>query len=341
MVQPFFLTLRTFLLMKQYNSDELTALVQEYIRELNYVKEPKGLYEPIKHVLDLGGKRIRPVLLLLAYNLWKEDVSNALAPAAAVEVFHNFTLLHDDLMDGADLRRNQPTVHKKWNPNTAILSGDMMLIMAYQWMVESCPADRLGAVMEAFIQVSGEVCEGQQWDMDFEHRNDVEVSDYMEMIRLKTSVLLAASLKIGAILAGATSADAQHLYDFGIRMGLAFQLQDDWLDVYADSKVFGKKIGGDIVANKKTFLLLSARQQLTGQDKVELERWIASPSFEREEKVQAVTALYEKAGISTLCQQRIAEIYRSGFSFLDRVTVSPEKKQYLCAYVESLMNRIV
>ena len=230
-------------------SDELFEKVNTFIEKLPYNREPKSLYEPIQYVLSLGGKRIRPVLMLLGYNLWKDDPERILMPAVAIETYHNYTLLHDDLMDNADKRRGNVTVHKKWDPNTAILSGDSMLVVAYQRMA-SVDKDKLKPVLDLFTETALEIGEGQQYDMDFEHRNDVTEDEYIEMIRLKTSVLLACSLKIGAILAGAPVSDAEALYKFGEQIGLAFQLQDDLLDVYGDPKVFGKEIGGDIMCNK-------------------------------------------------------------------------------------------
>ena len=256
--------------MKQLDSEELMKRIHAYIEQLSYSREPKGLYDPIEYVLALGGKRLRPVLMLLAYNLYREDVESIFSQAAGIETYHNFTLLHDDLMDNADMRRGKPVVHKKWNENTAILSGDAMLILSYQFMMNQCPPEHVQEVMEIFGRTALEVCEGQQWDMEFESRNDVTVGEYIEMIRLKTSVLLAAALKIGAVLGGASSADAQKLYDFGIRMGLAFQLQDDYLDVYGNPAVFGKKIGGDILCNKKTYMLITALEQAKGENREEL-----------------------------------------------------------------------
>lgn len=327
--------------MIQYDSRELTKMVQMYIDELNYVKEPTHLYEPIKYVLGLGGKRIRPVLTLLAYNLFKADIEAAFAPAVAIETFHNFTLLHDDLMDRADLRRNKPTVHKKWDDNTAILSGDMMLILAYQWMAENVPTEVLKPIIAEFTKVSGEVCEGQQYDMDFETRSNVSVDEYMEMIRLKTSVLLAAALKIGALLGGAPARDAALLYEFGIKMGIAFQLQDDYLDVYANDGQFGKMVGGDILNNKKTFMLLKALQNASEQDRDELQRWIDEDGADAEEKVKAVTAIYNRTGIPDLCKNEIKRFYEEGLQLLAQVAVDEEKKMNLRTYVESFMNRNV
>ena len=271
--------------MKQLDSEELMKRIHAYIEQLSYSREPKGLYDPIEYVLALGGKRLRPVLMLLAYNLYREDVESIFSQAAGIETYHNFTLLHDDLMDNADMRRGKPVVHKKWNENTAILSGDAMLILSYQFMMNQCPPEHVQEVMEIFGRTALEVCEGQQWDMEFESHNDVTVSEYIEMIRLKTSVLLAAALKIGAVLGGASSADAQKLYDFGIQMGLAFQLQDDYLDVYGNPAVFGKKIGGDILCNKKTYMLITALEQAKGENREELLRWLNAAEFVPEERL--------------------------------------------------------
>ena len=240
-----------------YLPNQLSQRINQYIKELAFSRKPQGLYNPIEYVLSPGGKRIRPVLMLMAYNLYRDDVEAIFDPATAIEVYHNYTLLHDDLMDRADMRRGKATVHKVWNDNAAILSGDAMLVLAYQYMAR-VKTDCLKPVMDLFSQTALEICEGQQLDMEFETRHDVAEEEYIEMIRLKTSVLLAASLKIGALLGGASSADANALYDFGMHMGVAFQLKDDWLDVYGDPAVFGKKIGGDILCNKKTYMLIQA-----------------------------------------------------------------------------------
>lgn len=325
--------------MEQLSSEQLLVKVQEFIAKSDYAREPMGMYDPIKYVLDLGGKRLRPVLMLLAYNLYREDVDSILWQATGIETYHNFTLLHDDLMDKADMRRKKPTVHKKWNENTAILSGDAMLILSYRFMMEHCPDDKVQAVMQVFGQTALEVCEGQQWDMEFETRMDVTVNEYIEMIRLKTSVLLAAALKIGAILGGASETDATRLYDFGIRMGLAFQLQDDYLDVYGDPAVFGKKIGGDILCNKKTYMLITALEKAEGELKAELMKWIAATGYEPAKKIVAVTDIYNKVGIAGLCKERIEAYYQDGLHLLDAVDVEASLKRNLHDFVFSLMNR--
>lgn len=317
----------------------MQGLFHVYMEKLAYMRDPKGLYEPIEYVLAIGGKRIRPLLLLLAYNLYKEDVEAVFSQAAALETYHNFTLLHDDLMDKADKRRGKPTVHKRWNENTAILSGDAMIILAYQFLMKDCPTQYVKPVMEVFLQTALEVCEGQQWDMEFEHRNDVSVDEYIEMIRLKTSVLLAGSLKIGAILGGASEEDARKLYDFGIQIGLAFQLQDDYLDVYGDPKVFGKNIGGDILCNKKTFMLITAFEQADAGTRTELMHWITAGDYMPEQKIAAVTAIYNKEKIGELCQKKIEDYYGQGMRLLEQVQVPQENKRHLLDFVVGLMHR--
>ena len=325
--------------MKQLDINQLIETVNTYIKNLSYSREPERLYAPIEYVLDLGGKRLRPVLMLLAYNLYKEDVEAILSQAAGIETYHNFTLLHDDLMDNAEVRRGKPVVHRKWNANAAILSGDAMLILSYQFMLNACPADKIKEVMEVFGTTALEICEGQQYDTDFEQRNDVTEEEYLEMIRLKTSVLLAASLKIGAILGGASSEDAEKLYDFGVKMGLAFQLQDDYLDVYGDPTVFGKKIGGDILCNKKTYMLINAYALSTGDTKRELKEWIETEEFVPEEKIKAVTAIYNKVGIANLCMERINKYYDEGLAILDSVSVPSELKDNMRTFVAKLVDR--
>lgn len=325
--------------MEQFSSKEIQERIHAYIGALDYVREPKGLYDPIEYVLAMGGKRLRPVLLLMAYNLFKDDVESVYPQAAAIETYHNFTLLHDDLMDKADLRRGKPTVHKKWDENTAILSGDAMLILAYRFMMQECPLQYVHEVMDVFTRTALEVCEGQQWDMEFEKRMDVTVPEYIEMIRLKTSVLLAGALQIGAILGGASQEDAKKLYDFGIRSGLAFQLQDDYLDVYGDPAVFGKKIGGDILCNKKTFMLITALKEADGDTRDELERWITAGTYDPSEKIAAVTAIYNKVGVGDICREQIGRYYEEGIALMEQVSVETSRKKNLLDFVLSLMDR--
>lgn len=326
--------------MKTYTASQLLDKINVYLEQMPYMRPPKGLYEPIAYELSLGGKRIRPVLMLMAYQLYKEDVERILPQAAGLETYHNHTLLHDDVMDKADMRRNKPTVHNVWNENTAILSGDAMLILAYRLMAD-CPQEKLAEVLRVFTETTMEICEGQQWDMEFETRMDVKVDEYVEMIRLKTSVLLAAALKIGAYLADAPAEDAQLLYDFGVKMGLAFQFQDDWLDVYGDPKVFGKNIGGDILCNKKTYMLITALEQANEEQRQELERWLEVVDYVPAEKIAAVTALYNEIGVGKRCEEKVEAFYAEGLAVLDQVSASPERKEALKAFACSLMNRKV
>lgn len=319
---------------------QLQSQVNTYIAELDYSRPPVGLYAPIEYVLSLGGKRIRPLLMLMAYNMYKDDVETILPLAIGIETYHNYTLLHDDLMDKADMRRGKETVHKRWNENAAILSGDTMLVLAYKMMAR-CKGEYLKEVLDLFTETALEIGEGQQYDMEFENRQDVTVEEYLEMIRLKTSVLLAASLKIGAILGGASSKDADCLYDFGIRLGLAFQLQDDYLDVYGDPKVFGKKIGGDILCNKKTYMLINALQLANEEQRKELLYWVNVEDCNAEEKIKAVTALYDAIGIKQLCNNKIEDYFLQAKNCLEQVALPLEKKTLLNEYAFSLMGRKV
>lgn len=312
--------------------------VNDFIDHLPYDRRPSSLYDPIEYVLSLGGKRIRPVLMLLAYNLYRENPESILMQAVALETYHNYTLLHDDLMDNADMRRGHDTVHKKWDANKAILSGDSMLVLAYQRM-QQCDARHLQAVLEVFTETALEIGEGQEYDMAFETRNDVTEEEYIEMIRLKTSVLLACAVQIGAILADAPEEDVKNLYKFGEQLGLAFQLQDDLLDVYGDSAVFGKAIGGDIVSNKKTYMLINAVNRATPEQRKELMRWIEAKDFDRTEKVRAVTSLYDQIGIRQLCEQKINYYFDECRRCLAKVNISDERKQQLLAYTDEMMKR--
>lgn len=320
------------------NADQILKLVNDYLVQLPYDRRPASLYEPIRYVLSMGGKRIRPVLMLLSYNLFKEDPETILMPACALETYHNYTLLHDDLMDNADLRRGHATVHKKWNANTAILSGDSMLVLAYQRM-QQCSSDKMAEVLALFTETALEIGEGQEYDMAFEHRDDVSEEEYIEMIRLKTSVLLACALKIGAILAGASKEDADNLYRFGEQIGLAFQLQDDFLDVYGDTRVFGKAIGGDITSNKKTFMLINALNHANEEQRRQLESWIGATEFDRDEKVAAVTRLYNEIGIDRMAQDKIAYYFEQSRKYLQAVSVDESRKAELAAYAQRMMNR--
>lgn len=319
-------------------SDEILGIVNDYIQHMPFDRKPVSLYEPIRYVLSMGGKRMRPVLMLLAYNLFKDDPQSILSSACALETYHNYTLLHDDLMDNADLRRGHETVHKKWDANTAILSGDSMLVLAYKLMAD-CRQDKLKEVLDIFTETALEIGEGQQYDMDFENRMDVREDEYIEMIRLKTSVLLACALKIGAVLADAGAADADRLYSFGEKIGLAFQLQDDFLDVYGDTKVFGKAIGGDIVSNKKTYMLINAFLRADEEQKAELTRWVEAKEFDEQEKIAAVTRLYNAIGIDRLAEHKIESYFNEGLKCLDAVSIDADRKQMLVEYVYKLMKR--
>ena len=319
-------------------SKEILKKINDFIDQLPYERKPQSLYDPVKYVLSIGGKRVRPVLMLLAYNMYKEDPERILMSACALETYHNYTLLHDDLMDNADVRRGVPTVHRKWDANTAILSGDSMLVLAYHRMLQ-CDADKQPEVMSLFTETALEIGEGQQYDMEFENRNDVTEAEYIEMIRLKTSVLLACALKIGAILAGASSEDADNLYKFGEQIGLAFQLQDDLLDVYGDPKVFGKAVGGDITCNKKTYMLINAFQRANDNQRAELERWVTAKDFDRNEKVAAVTDIYNQIGIRQICEEKINYYFEESKKYLAKVNVADERKQILRQYTAEMMKR--
>ena len=319
-------------------SNDILKSVNDFLDQLPYDRQPQSLYDPIRYVLSIGGKRIRPVLMLMAYNLYKEEPEQILMPACGLETYHNYTLLHDDLMDNADLRRGHETVHKHWNANKAILSGDSMLVLAYQRMAQ-VPAEKLADVLDCFTETALEIGEGQEYDMAFETRNDVTEDEYIEMIRLKTSVLLACATKIGAILADAPQQDVESLYRFGEQLGLAFQLQDDLLDVYGDPKVFGKAIGGDITSNKKTYMLINALNLANDTQRAELTQWIETEAFDRQEKVAAVTRLYDAIGIRQLCEQKINYYFERAAQCLEQVGVSDERKQPLRQYMDELLHR--
>lgn len=321
-----------------YASKQILEIVEQALASLPYDRKPEGLYDPVRYVLSLGGKRIRPVLMLMGYNLYRDDVESIIMPALGLETYHNYTLLHDDLMDRADVRRGHPTVHRKWNENAAILSGDSMLVLAYQRMAQCDPA-LLPQVMELFTETALEIGEGQQYDIEFETRNDVTEDEYIEMIRLKTSVLLACALKLGAILAGAPAKDADVLYEFGEQIGLAFQLQDDYLDVYGDFKTFGKRIGGDILCNKKTYMLINAQLLADDAQRAELERWLAATDYVEEEKIKAITHLYDEIGIPQVARQKIEYYYSLAEKSLAKVSLPAEKKQLLWEYAQKMLNR--
>ena len=316
----------------------LLEKINAALRDIPYPARPEGLYEPIEYVLSMGGKRLRPTLVLLSYSLYRDDFEQAIPAAIGLETYHNHTLLHDDLMDHADMRRGQPTVHRKWNENTAVLSGDTMLIMAFQ-LVMQCRTPRQADILQLFARTAREICEGQQYDVNFESRTDVTEAEYIEMIRLKTSVLLACAAKTGALAAGAPEADAEVLYRFAERIGLAFQLQDDYLDVYGDPAVFGKKIGGDILCGKKTFLLINAYQRADAATRAVLLDLLADRQLPAAEKVQAVTDIYNRLGIPQLTLEAINRYYDEAHRLLATLTLPEAQWQPLWLYAQSLLGR--
>lgn len=312
--------------------------IQHELQAIQYGQHPPELYDPIKYIMDLGGKRLRPMLTLMAAYLFTDDWQKAVRPALAVEVFHNFTLMHDDIMDEAPLRRGQPTVHEKWNGNVAILSGDVMLVNAYQLLL-TIDSDKLKPALERFSRTAAEVCEGQQLDMNFETRRDVSEEEYIDMIRLKTSVLLGFALELGGLIAGADEQTTRHLYEGGMNIGIGFQLKDDLLDVYGDPAKFGKQIGGDIIANKKTFLLIEALQQAEGALKEELVAWLDRKTFDKTEKVNAVTSIYNQLGIRELTQARISDYFNRGFANFEQVVAETDRKNVLMQFARQLVER--
>lgn len=310
-------------------------LIESEISRHAFGSQPKSLYEPIRYLMKLGGKRLRPMLVMLAYSLYKKDAEKIVSYAAAVEAFHNFTLMHDDIMDKAPLRRGKATVHEKWNVNTAILSGDVMLVRVYD-MFLSLEGPKLNQVLRAFNQCAAEVCEGQQWDMEFESKTKVTEEQYIEMIRLKTAVLLGFSLELGAILADAPKADQIALREFGVNIGIGFQLKDDLLDVYADQKKFGKQVGGDIISNKKTFLLIKALEKAKGKQQNELKEWLSTKKFNAKKKVAAITGIYDVLGISELTELKVNHYFKKGF---DRLKEVNSNNSTLVDFTEELMAR--
>jgi len=316
--------------------ENINSTIEKEIYNRNF--EPKNLYEPVKYILKNGGKRIRPAIALMAANLFTEDIERLYKPALALEVFHNFTLLHDDIMDDSPVRRGKDTVHVKWNNNTAILSGDAMAILAYKCL-ENVEDVKYLAVMKVFNQSSLEVCEGQQFDMDFEQRKDVTTDEYLKMIKLKTAVLLAASLKIGAILGGAKEAEAQNLYDLGINMGMSFQLKDDWLDVYGDFEKFGKRIGNDIIENKKTYLLLRAFEKAEGNNLVDLKRLIFENQTNMEGKVKKVTTIFNELKVSQDLEKLMNSYTQKAIDILNNLKVEEAKKIALRKITQKILFR--
>ena len=319
---------------------QIQQTFEEYLKTLDYSHNPDNLYAPIRYVLSLGGKRIRPTLLALAYNMFADDVESVYDVAVGMEVFHNFTLLHDDVMDNAEMRRGSLTVHKKWNANTAILSGDGMLVLAYQYLA-NCNPKYLKQILDIANETFLGITDGQQFDMDFETRSDVSEAEYIEMIRLKTSILLAACLKMGALLGGASEQDASLLYSFGEKLGLAFQLQDDLLDVYGDASVFGKRIGGDIVCNKKTYMYINTCLLASEENRTVLSKWEAYQGDDMDAKIAAVRAVYDEVGIKEIAESKIEEYFSEAMMLLNKVVVTEERKSVIKESALSLMNRVL
>ena len=321
-----------------FTLSQLQEIISKRINLLNYNKEPKGLYAPIEYTLDSGGKRIRPALVLAACNLFSEDVEKAIPAALAFEVFHNFTLLHDDIMDNSPIRRNKPTVHNKWNSNTAILSGDAMMIEAYK-LLSDLPAELLKKILKLFNKTALQVCEGQQYDMEFEIKEIVSEEDYLQMIKLKTSVLIAGALKAGAITGGANEKDAELLYKFGLNLGLAFQIQDDFLDTYGDTSVFGKKTGNDIITGKKTFLLINALQKADNRTSEKIKYLLKNNNISDKEKIKAVVKIYDILEIKKITENKIKHYHQKALSFLDEVSCEKKKKTEILNFASQLMKR--
>jgi geranylgeranyl diphosphate synthase type II len=317
---------------------EFLAALDETVAQTEYGQQPVELYEPIRYLMNLGGKRMRPLLTVLAAQLYTDDWRRVLRPAIAVEVFHNFTLMHDDIMDRAPLRRGQPTVHAKWNENVAILSGDVMLVCAYELLLD-VPGHNLKVVLQKFNRAAAEVCEGQQWDMNFETRADVTKAGYLAMIRLKTAVLLGFALELGGILGGADAESCVLLQEIGTAIGTGFQLKDDLLDVYGDPGTFGKQAGGDIRSNKKTFLLLDAVEKADGTALAELNDWLAATDFDAAEKVARVTAIYDALGVRQAAEAEMNGYFQRGLAALDALAVEESRKQVLRDFVVNLISR--
>jgi geranylgeranyl diphosphate synthase type II len=324
--------------MATHSPAELLALFNQTIMSLDLEKEPALLYQPIRYTLSMGGKRLRPVLCLMACELFDGSIQQAIPAALALEVFHNFTLLHDDIMDKAEKRRNCDCVHVKWNNNIAILSGDAMSIMAFQ-QLNRLPDPLMRQCLEVFAETAIQVCEGQQFDMDFETTNEVSETDYLNMIQLKTGVLLAASLKIGAMIGKAPAADAERLYQFGVHTGIAFQLQDDFLDVYGDSQTLGKKIGGDIVTNKKTYLLIQALRNADAATRAELLYWLNEAPADPEAKIKAVTAIFDRTHVKAICQEKMEQQAQEALKSLEAVKVDDKRKEKLKQLAMELTSR--
>lgn len=318
--------------------NKFLEVIELEISKTSYGQQPIELYEPISYIMALGGKRMRPALTLMAASMFTDDWQNSIKPAIAIEVFHNFTLMHDDIMDDAPLRRGKATVHEKWNPNVAILSGDVMLVAAYDLLLD-IEADKFKKVIKRFNRTAAEVCEGQQFDMNFSSRNDVTEAEYINMIRLKTSVLLGFALELGGIIAGADQKSIDDLYSIGVNMGIGFQLKDDILDVYGDPEKFGKQVGGDIIENKKTWLMLKAMELSKQNNDDSLNTWLQNSNFEKEEKVAAITEIYNSYSIKELAEDQMNAYFEKGLESLSNLAVNENKKESLREFAAYLMAR--
>lgn len=321
-----------------HTTEQLQQILDTTIQNLKFPDHPKQLYDPISYIINLGGKRVRPLLVLMATELFGADANESVHAAMAIEIFHNFTLVHDDIMDNAPLRRGQATVHEKWSTNVAILSGDVMMVEANKNLAKVNPVF-LKDVLDTFNATAQGVCEGQQLDMEFEGRDDVSIEEYINMIRLKTAVLLGGALKLGAIIAGASAKDADLIEQFGENIGIAFQLQDDILDVYADPEKFGKQVGGDIIANKKTFLLLKAFELAEGDTKAALNTWTAAKAFNAQEKVETVRAVYDILDIQQIAKEHMNHYRDKALALFAQINVSEERKANLLTLTNQLMAR--
>ena len=321
-----------------YSFNESREIINNTISKINLADDPAELFNPIKYTLSNGGKRLRPALVLMSCELFSGKIDEAIMPALGIEMFHNFTLLHDDIMDKSPIRRNKPTVYNKWNDNIAILSGDVMSILSYKYITK-CNKEILASVIDLFSQTAIMVCKGQQYDMNFEALQTVTVDEYLSMIELKTSVLIAASIKLGAILGGANQADINHMYNFGKNLGMAFQIQDDLLDVYGDLKIFGKKPGGDIITNKKTYLLVKALEIASSGQKVQIYNQLKKKSFNTDKKINAILSIYNDLNIKDISEELINEYLGKSKNDLEKVSPDDFKKEQLKEVFEILLNR--
>ena len=323
-----------------HSINQYQEFISDYLQSQSKIKEPKNLYDPIHYIMELGGKRMRPVLTLMSAEVFDTDYKKALPAALAVEVFHNFSLIHDDIMDDAPLRRGKMTVHEKWNVNTGILSGDAMLILAYQYFEQYEPII-FRSLAKLFSKTALEVCEGQQWDVDFETRDDVAISEYLKMIECKTAVLVAAAMKMGAIIAETSEENANLIYDFGLNLGLAFQLQDDYLDAFGNPETFGKQVGGDIIENKKTYLYLKAIEFSSPDQKNELKQLFRTQPEDSLDKINAVKEIFNNSGAAQATQKAIQDYTFEAFETLEKMNISEEKKAMLQSFGVNLMGRKV